>query len=255
MENLYSGAHARQGAYTRVTSTAINVTGGTYGRVYGGGWGENYGKSEVGSSTISVSGGTLGYIYAGGGNAKNGTTVTGNVTISITDDANVGIVFLAGKNQNCSVEGAATLTLSGGTKTMSRISGWNANGKASSGLSTLDLQTSLNVDYLDNVDVIRIAENSTLDVSTHLWYEAAAALKIDFDLDGAEADWVAMSGADFLEDDFNLIRSAQYTINGGTTTYAYNATTGELGNSGCYLDIDTTENKIRFHTTGTIANS
>ena len=250
-QNLYSGAHARQGAYTVVDETVISVSGGSFNRVYGGGWGENYGKSVVGSSTITVTGGTLGYIYAGGGNAKNGTTVvTGDVTIDVSGSANVGIVFLAGKNQNCSITGNVTMTVSGTDKTMTRISGWNANGdKNTVGVTTLNVETNLNLEYLDNVKVIRISEDKTLDVSTHLWHEAAAAMLIDFDLDEVTgADWTAMSG-----DGMEVYQAAQYTIDGGSVC-RWNSTSGKLiyessgEESGYALSFFTEDNvdKVRF---------
>ena len=253
VENLYSGAHARQGARTQVTSTEINVSGGTYGRIYGGGWGENYGRSEVGGSTISVTGGTLGYIYAGGGNAANGTSVvSGNVTIDVSGSASVGIVFLAGKNQNCSIDGNVTMTVSGSDKTMTRISGWNANGDNNTvGTTTLDLRTSLDVEYLDHVDVVRIAEGETLNVSKHLWYEGDVSMLIDFDLDGAlDTDWTAMSG-----DGMEVYQAAQYTIDGGAVC-RWDSVSGNLvyvggGDSGYGLDFSEA-NKVKFVT---VANS
>ena len=248
VQNLYSGAHARKGAYTVVDQTEITVTGGSFGRIYGGGWAEKVGKSEVGTSTIRVTGGTVDYIYAGGGNAEGGeSVVTGAVNISVTGDAEVGIVFLAGKNINCTTEGAVTMTVSGAAKTMSRVSGWNANGKENTSLTTLDLRTSLDVEYLDHVDVVRIAEGKTLNVSMDLWYEAAGALKIDFDLDGAlDTDWTAMSGVGM-----NIYREAQYTIDGGSTVYTYDQVSGKLVNgtteSGYGLDFSEA-NKVKFVT-------
>ena len=245
-QNLYAGAHARKGAYTVVNQTEVNVSGGSFARVYGGGWAEKVGKSEVGSSTITVTGGTLDYIYAGGGNAEGGTTVvTGAVNIAVSGDASVGIAFLAGKNQNCTTSGAVTMTVSGDAKTMTRVSGWNANGQENTSLTTLDLRTSLDVEYLDHVDIVRIAEGSTLNVSADLWYEAASALKIDFDLDGAlDTDWTAMSGVGM-----NIYRSALYTIDGGDVVYTYDGESGKLVNgtteSGYGLKF-TSDNKVKF---------
>ena len=248
-QNLYAGAHARKGAYTVVEQTEITVTGGSFGRIYGGGWAEKVGKSEVGSSTITVSGGIVNFIYAGGGNAEGGeTVVTGAVNITVSGDANVGIVFLAGKNINCTTEGAVTMTVSGPAKTMTRVSGWNANGKENPSLTTLELQTSLDVEYLDHVDVVRIAEGSTLNVSADLWYEAASALKIDFDIDGSleTADWTAMSGVGM-----DIYRAAQYTIDGGSTVYTYDSKSGKLVNGTTESDygLDFSEaNKVKFVT-------
>ena len=151
-------------------------------------------------------------------------TSAGNVTISVSGAANVGIVFLAGKNQNCSVTGNVTMTVSGPDKTMTRISGHNANGdNKTTGVTTLNVDTNLSLGYLDNVDVIRISENKTLDVATHLWHEAAAALTIDFDLDATEgANWVAMSG-----DGMEVYQAAQYTIDGGAVC-RWNSASGKL---------------------------
>ena len=247
-QNLYSGAHARKGAYTVVNQTEVNVSGGSFARVYGGGWAEKVGKSEVGSSTISITGGTVDIVYAGGGNAEGGTTVvTGAVDISVSGNAQVGIAFLAGKNMNCSTNGAVTMTVSGNAKTMTRISGWNANGKENTSLTTLDLRTSLDVEYLDHVDVVRIAEGKTLNVSAELWYESASALQIDFDLDGAlDTDWTAMSGVGM-----DIYQAAQYTIDGGSTVYTYDSATGKLVNgtteSGYGLNF-TNDNKVKFVT-------
>ena len=226
VQNLYAGAHARKGAYTLVGATEITVTGGTYGRVYGGGWAEKNAKSEVGSSTITVSGGSLDYLYAGGGNGPDGETrVTGGVDIAVSGDAAVNFAFLAGKNQACTIGGDVTLTLSGAAKTMTRISGYNACGvNGTEGTTTLDLQTSLDVDYLDHVDVVRIAEGKTLNVVQDLWFESTGTIRIDFDLDGVlDTDWTAMSG-----EGMDIYRAAQYTIDGGSTVYAYDQATGKL---------------------------
>ena len=232
-QNLYAGAHARKGAYTVVNQTEINVSGGSFGRIYGGGWAEKVGLGEVGSSTITVTGGTVDYIYAGGGHAEGGATVvSGAVNISVSGNADVGFVFLAGKNENCTTEGAVTMTVSGDAKSMTRVSGYNANGKENPSTTTLVLETSLNVDYLDHVDVIRIAEGETLNVSRMLWYESGVDMLIGFDLDGdLDADWTAMSGAGM-----ELYQAARYTFDGGATVYTYDKTTGKLGESGFMLD-------------------
>ena len=115
-------------------------------------------------------------------------------------------VFLAGKNRECWVGRAkeeeeekdtVTLTVSGDAKEMIRVSGYNANGSNDRmlGTSILNVETNLNLQYLDNVNVIRISENKTLDVSRNLSYETGNELRIDFALDEvAGANWVAMSG-------------------------------------------------------------
>ena len=95
------------------------------------------------------------------------------------------------------------------------------------------------------MDVVRIAEGSTLNVSAMLWYEAASALKIDFDLDGAlDTDWTAMSGVGM-----NIYRSALYTIDGGDVVYTYDGESGKLVNgtteSGYGLKF-TSDNKVKF---------
>ena len=244
-QNFYAGAHARKGAYTLVNTSEIAVTGGTYGRIYGGGWAEKVGLSEVGASTITVSGGEVDFIYAGGGNAEGGeTAVLGNVTIDVSGDAQVNFAFLAGKNKFCSIGGKVTMTVSGSSKTMTRVSGYNANGDDNTvGVTTLDLKTSLDVEYLDHVDVVRIAEGKTLNVSADLWYEAASALKIDFALDGAlDTDWTAMSGVGM-----DIYREAQYTINGSSVVYTYDEATNRLGDSGYGLDFSEA-NKVKFIT-------
>ena len=242
-QNLYAGAHARKGAYTLVDETEVNVSGGSFARIYGGGWAEKNAKSVVGSSTVTVTGGSLDYIYAGGGNGPSGETrVTGNVDIAISDDAAVNFVFLAGKNQHCTIGGKVTLTLTGDAKTMTRVSGHNACGtNGTEGTTTLNLQTSLNVDYLDYVDVIRIAEGMTLNVGVNLQFEANVAALIDFDLEGAlDTDWTAMSGVGM-----DLYKAAQYTIDGGEAVYTYDEETGALGDSGYGLDFSE-ENKVKF---------
>ena len=245
VQNLYSGAHARKGAYTVVDATEITVTGGSYGRIYGGGWAEKYGLSEVGTSLITVSGGSVEYLYAGGGNAEDGTTVTGNVNIDFSGGT-VDYAFLAGKNLYCTV-GTVTMTVRGEEKHMIRVSGDNACGRANQSVSMLVLETDLNVDYLDHVDVIRIAEGCTLAVSRQLWYETASALRIDFDLDGdLDTDWTAMSGVGMAE-----YRLATYTIGGGSTIYTYDESSGKLVNdmeeSGYGLDFSEA-NKVKFVT-------
>ena len=103
------------------------------------------------------------------------------------------------------------------------------------------------MEYLDHVDVVRIAEGKTLNVSADLWYEAASALKIDFDLDGAlDTDWTAMSGVGM-----DIYRAAQYTIDGGDVVYTYDETSGKLVNgtmaSGYGLTF-TSDNKVKFVT-------
>ena len=143
------------------------------------------------------------------------------------------------------------MTVSGAAKTMTRVSGNNANGKANGSLTTLDLRTSLDVEYLDHVDVVRIAEGETLNVSADLWYESASALKIDFDLDGAlDTDWTAMSGVGM-----DIYRAAHYTIDGGDVVYTYDQATGKLVNgttqSGYGLDFSEA-GKVKF-VTATIA--
>ena len=50
-------------------STYVEISGGTYNYVYGGGWG----GSVTGTAKILITGGTYQYIYAGGGGVKNNT--------------------------------------------------------------------------------------------------------------------------------------------------------------------------------------
>ena len=241
--NLFAGAHARKGAYTVVNEAVITVTDGTYKRIYGGGWAEKYGKSEVGSATITVSGGKLEYIYAGGANATDGTTlVTGNVNIAVTGGA-VDFVFLAGKNKECYVKGDVTLTVSGDAKTMTRISGWNANGSSDrmTGTSTVNVNTDLTVGYLDNVDVINIAENSLLTVQTVFQKENLSELTVNFVLDDElDADWDVIAG----EEIYNCLNEVStFYING--TGYTRGAD-GALGASGYALLGDDTEKTFKF---------
>ena len=49
----------------------------------------------------------------------------------------------------------------------------NAFGSENLSTTTFGLQTSLNVDCLGRVNVLRIAENKTLNVGVDIWHEAA----------------------------------------------------------------------------------
>ncbi|MCI5779319.1 MAG: hypothetical protein MR051_05840, partial [Lentisphaeria bacterium] len=118
--NLSAGAHARRGAWTEVTATAITVTGGIVEKLYGGGWAERYGQSDVGTATVNISGGSINRLYAGGGNGSNAYTYTTTADLTISGGT-VDYVFLGGRNINCFV-GDATLTITGAAQTLTRIS-------------------------------------------------------------------------------------------------------------------------------------
>ena len=229
-QNLFAGVHARKGAWTVANETVVTVTAGAYHRIYGGGWAELNGKSEVGAATISVSGGTVERIYAGGANAAGGETVTGSATITVSGDAAVDFIFLAGKNANCSVTNDAAVTLSGDAKSLVRISGRNGNGSdKTGGVTSLTVATNTTVDYLDYVDVLNLAQGSTLDITTLAQYENGSDATLNFLTDGGSEAWTALSGAGF-----ELFQSAQFQVNGETVLR--DGETGALGESGYKLD-------------------
>ena len=155
----------------------------------------------------------------------------------------VDFVFLAGKNKECYVNGDMTLTVSGDAKTVTRISGWNANGSSDRmlGTSTVNVNTDLTVGYLDNVDVINIAENSLLTVQTMFQKESLDELTVNFVLDGElDTDWDVIAGEQ-IYDCLNSLSTFQ--ING--TAYTRGAD-GALGKSGYALLGDDTEKKFKF---------
>ncbi|MCI5779314.1 MAG: autotransporter adhesin family protein [Lentisphaeria bacterium] len=237
-ENLFAGAHARKGAWTKVDATAITVTDGTYHRIYGGGWAERNGRSEVTAATITVTGGTVDRIYAGGANAPEGTTLTGGATITVGGSADVDFVFLAGKNACCTVTGDVELTLSGDAKSLTRISGRNGCGfDGTDGVTSLNVRTGVTVNYLDYVDRINLAQGNELAVTDLALFDGSADTLVNFELDGAvgAGGWTALSGAAC-----GAFLNAAFAVNGSVVEW----NGGQLGDTSYAMTFDSTEKKF-----------
>ena len=234
--NFYAGAHARRGAYADVDETVVTVTGGYIEKLYGGGWAERGDKtyaieggtaarSDVGTATVTISGGTVERLYAGGGNAFGGYTDVGTANLTISG-GQVDFVFLGGRNINSSV-GDATLTITGSAQTLTRISGRNDCGADRTASGTLNVQTNVTVDYLDDVNVINVSEYKTLEITQFASYDITdpLALKVNLITDGfGGEDWTVLSGAymDVFHDAEFFVNDTAYTEGGvviGDVTY------------------------------------
>ncbi|MCI5779540.1 MAG: hypothetical protein MR051_06985, partial [Lentisphaeria bacterium] len=215
--NLYAGAHARKYAYASVGETFITVSSGYVEKLYGGGWAERGDKnitggtaalSTVGTATVTITGGTVERLYAGGGNAPCGYTEVGTANITITG-GQVDFVFLGGRNINCSV-GSATLTLTGDDAlTLTRVSGRNDCGADNTALSTLNVETDVALNYLDDVDRINIAEGGRLTIRELALYDEPVDLAVNLVTDGVEGDWTVLSG-----ESMDVFSAARFYVNG-----------------------------------------
>jgi hypothetical protein len=192
---VYGGAFASKSGYAAVDTANVTVVSGNIDRVLGGGWAQTDGVSKVGDVNISIEGGKVGFVYAGGGNAVDSVSeVTGDVVISI-NDGSADYVFLGGKYNNSTVA-SATLTLSGAAKEMIRISGYNGCGlDMTENATVVNVQTNVALEYLDNVDKLVIAENSTLDIEKLLLVDDKMTVALDFGDNGFDGtDWTILSG-------------------------------------------------------------
>ncbi|MDD3885270.1 MAG: hypothetical protein PHI35_00180 [Victivallaceae bacterium] len=103
---IYGGAWAQNGATATVENVTLNLTGGDYGFVYGGGiaLGSNS-HSTVKNVTLSISGDTkLNGVFAGGMNSNLEKTISdgGNATVTLSGNAVV-TKFVNGEGANCSL--------------------------------------------------------------------------------------------------------------------------------------------------------
>ena len=79
------------------------------------------------------------------------------------------------------------------------------------------------------MDVLNLAQGSTLDITTLAQYENGSDATLNFLTDGSSEAWTALSGAGF-----ELFQSAQFQVNGEAVVR--DAETGVLGTSGYKLD-------------------
>ena len=125
-------------------------------------------------------------------------------------------VFLGGRNINSYV-GDATLTITGGTQTLTRISGRNDCGADRTATSTLNVDTFVTLDYLDYVDRIGISEGNRLRIVEDVVYTNGNDLAVDLETDGFDGVWTLFSATDAA--DINTLAEARFYFNGGTTSY------------------------------------
>ena len=114
---IFGGAFAADNAIANVYGVTIDVASGIVGNIFGGGWAQNGGVSNVvGDVNITVEGGSIANIYGGGAHAKEHqtalTSVSGNVNITVSGGT-VEKIFAGGQVINDVVQGNATVTVSG----------------------------------------------------------------------------------------------------------------------------------------------
>ncbi|MCI5780046.1 MAG: hypothetical protein MR051_09610, partial [Lentisphaeria bacterium] len=202
----------------------ITVTGGIVEKLYGGGWAERYGQSDVGTATVNISGGSINRLYAGGGNGSNASTCTTTANLTISGGT-VDFVFLGGRNINCFV-GDATLTITGSAQTLIRVSGHNDCGIDNTTSSTLNVDTLVTLNYLDYVDRINISEGNLLHIVEDVVYTGGNDLAVNLETDGFDGVWTLLSATDTA--DIETLAGAQFYFNGGTTSYTMGDTV-EIG--------------------------
>ena len=102
--------------------TTVNINGGTFNQVYGGGEGDNtYAPETAGDITVNINSGSITSVY--GANNKNGTP-TGHVDVHLIG----GTITDAYGGGNDTAGGNTTITLEGSTVTNSVFGGSNASG-------------------------------------------------------------------------------------------------------------------------------
>ena len=115
------------------SAVTINVTGGTIGNLYGGGWAQKGGTSIVASVNITVDGGTIANVFGGGchstspgSDGVSKSLVTGNVNITIGNYGSVtGNIFARGYLREDVVTGISTVTITGRAARSCNIYGYD----------------------------------------------------------------------------------------------------------------------------------
>ena len=110
---------------------------------------------------------------------------------------------MGGRYNNSLVSGDVTVTISGDAKNFDRISG-NGSFLENTGVSSLIVDTIVNVAVLDGIDKLTISDGSQLNLTDA---DFAGLTEICFDLgDGVldTADWTALTGVSL--DNFNGVK-------------------------------------------------
>ncbi|MBQ6351986.1 MAG: hypothetical protein IJJ28_01795, partial [Lentisphaeria bacterium] len=111
---FFGGAFA-SGVAAAAGDVTINVTGGRFGNVYGGGWAQKNGSSIVGDVNLTISGGTIANVFGGGSHSTSGgTTETGDITITVSGGNITGAIYARGQLEG-DTTGAASVIFTGAT--------------------------------------------------------------------------------------------------------------------------------------------
>jgi len=131
---IFGGAFASL-VTAQVADVEITVSGGKVGNVYGGGWAQKQGVSQVaGDVDIVITGGTVGNVHGGGCHSTSGgSTSVGGVNITISGGDITGDVFARGQMDGDTVTGDALVTFTGARNFNCGVYGYgaaNAEGRA-----------------------------------------------------------------------------------------------------------------------------
>ena len=216
---IYGGIHARDYGKAEIAeSVTINVTGGEYGTIFGGGWAQTGAESYVNEANITVSGGSVDTIYAGGDNAAthsgnaHARSRVGEADITVKESGSVGTIYLSSKYITSAMPGSVTLTISGGS--VNQVIG-SAYGVDTTEQTTVIAAANISGTSLSNIDLLKINEGFTFDGSF------ADIDRVEFALDGElDADWTALSAENFasLSDTIFNFKGVDYSFDQLTTT-------------------------------------
>jgi hypothetical protein len=131
----FFGGVMASGVGAAAGNVTIDVTGGSFGNIFGGGWAQKGGVSTVGDVDITISGNAtvITNIFGGGSHSTSGgTTNVENVTITVAGGNITGAIYAKGQADGDNVNGAANVIFTGATNFECDVFGYSyVGGEAS----------------------------------------------------------------------------------------------------------------------------
>ncbi len=191
--DMYAGIHTRDWGKAEVSKLTLNVSDGTFGTLFGGGWAQEGAETVINDSEISVSGGTIEALFAGGNNAatKSGydpaLSTVKEALITVSGNADINNIYLSGKYANSAISGSVTLNITGGS--IGSVIG-SYYGAESENKTRVNVGCNVSGTALENIDILTIAEDFTFSGS----FSNIDDVVFDLGGDGLDGEWTALTG-------------------------------------------------------------